>query len=1042
MNLVSAAIKRPVLFTMLILAIVLMGGLSYMGMPSNNMPELDIPYVTITTIYPGASPEEIETNVVKKIEDQVSTINGLKNISSTALENYTYTVLEFEVNVDADIANQEVKDKIELIKAELPSDAEEPVVQKVDIGSDAIVNLAFTSPMNTKDAYDYVDKVISERLTRIQGVSEVEILGGQEREIKVVLRKNDLSKYMLSPLQVMDAIGKSNMSLPSGNIDPVGYDFTVKVNGEISDLEELRNMEIMTPFGTKKLKDFADVIDDVKKIETIATYRDTKQDNHIAQNSINLGVKKLSDGNTVSIAKAIIAEVGEINSELPPGTTLHIASDQSEFIENSVSDTLNTIFLGIILTGLILYLFMHNLKNTFIIAVTMPVTLIGTFVIIGGMGFTLNNMTLMALSTSVGTLVSNSVVILENINMLLQKGHSVDKAAEKGTTEMVDAVIAATLTNVVVFLPIAMMKGIIGKMFVEFGITVSVIMLFTIFIAFTLTPMMAAKMLNGKTLDDSSHASREKRKKSWGYKFDIMFEIISRKYAKLLGFILSKKSLSAGLVVLAFFAFFAVVSVVLPRIASEFTTSVDEGNITISVEFPTHYNIYRTEKAIKQIEQLISELPETENIKTNIGVLDRVKSVNGATIEVLLTSATERTITDHDILNIINEKLSVIPDAKIKASSVSRMGGTMGAPIQIEILGDNQDDMVFCATKLLNILKKQKGAINVDTDLREGKPQIEIIPDKEKLAFYGLDAYTLSLSVRSNIEGLQASKFNEDGEEYDITVVMDDKSVNDPEQVRNIMIPTQKGEIRISSVAEVKYSKSPAKITRKNKQRMITVSGYTAGTSPVEVINATLAEFNKNYKIPSGITVQKGGSADMQAESFAELSKALIIALILTYMLIAGLLESFLQAVIILVSFPLSLIGVIIALYITGASMSIVSMMAIIMLLGIVVNNAILILDHTNALMKKGIDYRKAITKAGQLKLRAIAMSTIAIMLGMLPLALGLGEGGEFRMPMGIVSIGGLIASTVLTLFIIPSAFSVSMAVKMKISSLLFGERK
>jgi len=1042
MNLVSLAIKRPIMTIMLILAFVILGAVSYLGLPMRNMPDFDVPFITVTTVYPGASPEEIETNVVKKIEDEVSTISGLDKMTSVVLENFTYTILEFKSSKDVNVANQEVKDKISLIKESLPSDAKEPIVQKADFANGGVVFLSLTTPMDSKDAYEYVDKIIAPKLARIQGVSQVNITGGVEREIKIKLRKSDLNKFMLSPLQIVAAIKKSNVSLPSGSIKPSNYDFSVKVDGEFKNLNDIKNIDIPTMFGLKKLKDVANVIDDVKKIETFAKFRPVringkKVKNSSSENSINLEIKKQSDANTVDIARDIISEVAKINSSLPTGTHLNIASDESKFIKNSINDTISSIVLGIVLTGLILLLFMHSLKNTFIIAVTMPVTLISSFLVVKAMGFSINMMTLMALSVSVGTLVSNSVVILENINNLLSKGHSVVKSAEKGTTEMVDAVIAATLTNVVVFLPIAMMSGIIGKVFLEFGVTVTVIMFFAIFIAFSLTPMMASKMLKEKTTKDSTHEEHEKQKRTFGYKFDVAFDAVASFYAKTLGIVLNSKFLSVTIPLIAIITLFLTMKFIAPNLGSEFTPIVDEGIIDIEVELPNYYNIKTTAKKFKTIEQKIADLPYVENISVSIGAIKNNKSPNIGIIRVLLNSAKHRSLSSNDIVMMANEKLADIPDAIIKVASKSKMGGEMGEPIQFEILGDNFKDAQFVTNKIYKILKKQKGAINVDTDIRIGKPEIKIIPNKDKLSFYGLDVYTLALTVRSNIEGIEVSKYKDNGYEYDIKLLMDKNNINDPEKIKNIKILTKKGEVNLSSLAKIEYTNSPSKITRKNKTRMQKVSAYVSGVTTGEVIAKTLKEFHKTVKIPNGITVKQGGMADMQKKSFGELGKSLIIALLLTYMLIAGLLESFLQAAIIMFTFPLAMIGVIWGLYLTDSSLSIISFMAIIMLLGIVVNNAILILDHTNSLMKKGLDPKKAIIKSGQLKLKAITMSTIAIMLGMLPLALGMGEGGEFRSSMGIVSIGGLIASTILTLFIVPAIFVVLMAIKRKIKTLL-----
>ena len=1026
MVLSKVAIQRPILTTVMIIAIVMMGIFAYLKMPLNTMPDVSIPVITIQVIYPGAGPEEIENNITKYIEDEVSTISGLDYVESYVMENVNLTVCRFDMDKDVDIANQEIKDKVDAISNRFPTDADNAVIMKFDINAKAVMSVSLLSPLSPKKAYDFVDTKVKDKFTRISGVSKVDISGGLKREIHIVLDKNNLLKYNLSPLQVIGFIGMNNLNIPGGNITRNGSEYSVKVEGEFKSLEEIEDIRFPTSMGYRSLKDIANIVDGQEKASKVANFYNLEDRSKTIQKNgavINIAIFKQSDANTVEVARLINNEIDKLNENFPINTKIEIGKDDSVFIKNSVDDTLNTIYLGILLTALVLYIFLHSFKTTLIIAVSMPITLISTFLLADFAGFSLNVMSLMALSVSVGTLVTNSVIILENIDRYINMGMNKKEAADKGTAEIAVAVIASTLTNIVVFVPIASMESIVGQFFVEFGLMVTFAMIFSLIIGFTVTPMLSALILSDK--------SKKKKKKSnykgFAYFFDKVFDFITENYKKSLAQIL--KSKLNRFLVISFAIVILVVSfkVVVPNIGSEFMPFVDDGDIEVTIEMPTFYSLDRTAILFDEIETKLIEHTEVVKIISDLGKLGNSDGANLGAIKIKLADKGKRDISTNGFVNVLNREFSSYAGAKIKVAAISSFSGGGGgqSPIDIQIFGKDINILKDLTEQVYDIAIDIKGTLNMDTDIRPGKPEIKILPKRNKIADYNTSVKDIAQTIRSNIEGITASKYKENGEEYDVIVKLAEEDINDVDKINNLLVLTPKGNIKISELAEIKFSTSPTKITRKNKLRMYKVTGSLDGsrTSGV-VVDDIFKEIDAKIKIPDGYEIKAGGDVEMQKEMGIDFAKAGFLAIVLTFLLIAGLLESFLQSIFIMATLPLSIIGILWSLYLTGESMNLFSMMAGIMLIGIVVNNAILILDYANQLVNLGKDRVSAIIEASPLKLKAIAMATLASIFGMLPLALGFGDGAEMRQGMGIVSIGGLVVSAALTLYIIPVLYS------------------
>nr|MDA3886025.1 efflux RND transporter permease subunit [Candidatus Delongbacteria bacterium] len=962
-----------------------------------------------------------ETNITKKIEDEVSTISGLNYVQSYMMENVNITICNFHTYKDVDIANQEIKDKVDAIMNDFPEDAYQPVILKFDPNAQAVLDLVFVTGLSEKESFDYVDNNLKNKLARINGVSKIETSGGRKREIHIVLDNHNLSKYMLSPLQVMGFLATNNLNFPGGNISKDGSEYSVKVYGEYDDIEDIRNIKIPTRFGSKYLKDIGTIDDTLEKETSYASYYKYDDDGEQINKVVKISVFKQSDANTVDVVKGALKEIDNLKKGLPANSDLVVVKDDSTFIKNAVDDTMTTIYLGILLTALVLYMFLHSFKVTLVVAISMPVTLVSTFLLADLAGFSLNVFTLMALSVSVGTLVTNSVIIIENIIRHMKHGENSAGASYRGTMEIAVAVLASTLTNIVVFVPMASMGSLAGQMFKEFGFMVVFAMIFSILIGFTVTPMLSTNLLK-------KHNANEDSKKGFAKLFDKYFNKFRDNYKAILELIIKKKSLRVFTMVAPFifliFTFWYVANV--SPLGNEFFPQMDDRQIQISVEMPSYYTIDRTKTVFEEIRKRSLEFEEVKDALIEIGKLGNRQGGYLGTVSLKLYKDKFLDKSTPDMIASISKNLLDLPDANIKVKAKDAFAGPGGdAPITIEISGDDQEKLSELTYSILEIVKNAPGTTNVDSDIRPGKPEIMIIPDKRKLIEYGTDVATIAQVVRTSIEGITASKLKEKGIEYDILVTMADTKIDDIDKIGNLTILTPKGNIKVSELAELKFSRSPSMIVRKNKLRQYVITADLNGEKTTGEINAyVLAEVEKNLTLPPGFNVGTGFMAQVQSDMGKEFGKAAGIAILLTFLLIAGILESWRQSVLIMMSLPLSLIGVIWSLSLTGIAMNLFAMMAGVMLIGIVVNNAILILDFANQLKREGQTVLEAITNACPEKLKAVVMATLASVFGMLPLALGLGEGAEMRQGMGIVTMFGLIVSAILTMFVIPAFYA------------------
>lgn len=1006
------SIKRPIMMSMFLLVLILFGGISYFSLNVDLMPDVDIPVVTIQTVYPGAGPQEIESQVTKKLEDAVATVSQIDAMTSYSLEGVSIIQIQFELDKNVDIANQEVKDKIDAILSNLPNDAESPIVQKFEIGADPVIDLVLYGDLDAVQLYELADKKLKDRLSQIAGVASVDIVGGQEREIQVELDNRVVFQNSISLLQLSQILVYQNQDIPGGQFQKQSQEYSSRVKGKFNSLEQLENLEIPTVGGQKRLNRLAKISDTGKEVRVRSTYY-SGTSGEKEDNVIMLSIIKASDGNTVKLARDIKKILPDVKAELPSNVKLDLVTDRSEFISASVEDTLTNIGLGILLTALVLLFFLHDLRSTLIAALSMPFSIISTFLLLDASGFSLNIMSLMGLSTSVGILVANSIVVLENIFRHKAMGNNKKEAAGKGTSEVVVAVIASAMTNIVVFVPIANMSSMMGQFFKEFAWTVTYATIFSIIVSFTLTPMLASIIL-------PDHDTKKHKIGDW---LEKMFKSWERSYQKILGMVI-KNRITSGITVLVSVILFVLSFFVAGQLSFEFFPTTDEGLVDIEVELPQGYNLDETAKVLEQIESKITPYKEIKHILTKVGQINELnQGTNLALMKVELVDVEERTTTVSDMVGVFTKELSSISNAQLRIKIGTSFGGGQ-EPITFYLQGNDLAKLEEIKRGLFSKLKEIPGISNLNTSSRAGKPEITLIPDRVKMADAGLTVFDLAMTLRASMEGLTTTRYSDKGEEYDIRIKLNDSSVDSPEKIGNITIVSQVGRFKMNQLAKINFTDGYSRILHSDKAKTIQ---FTGAVLPGFALGDVTNEINKeldNLQLSGGYSVRWTGDAEMMVEAMLDMGFAFLLAFLLTYMLLAAILESFTQPLMILSTIPLAMIGVFIALYVTGLNLSVMAMLAIVMLIGIVVNNAILILDYTNVLIRKGQSVKEALLEAAPTKLKPILMSTIAIILGMAPMALGIGSAGkEFRQPIGVVSIGGLIASGILTLYVIPAIF-------------------
>lgn len=1033
---IKASIYKPITMLMVILTVVVFGLYTYSMMVVDLMPKFDVPVVTGTIIYPGANPEEIETTIIKPIEEQVELVDGIDYVQSICLENYGIVVAMFNMGINVDVAANDVRSKIELAAADFPDAVEAPIISKVDINGAAIMAISFTGPLNSTELRQKVEDEIEPLFTSVPGVASVDLFGGTTRQISIELDKDKMIDRNVDIATIMGIFGQANVNNPVGEVIGKHKNTTVRTAGKFTNLDEMRNLDIPTAKGVIKLSEIADVKDTVETITSASRFNGT--------NSVSLDIKKRSDANVVEVSKGVIKRMNEIQKTLPEGFELHLVYDKSEAVNEAIDNVIQNIIIAIGLTSILLLLFLGKFSTMIIAAITMPISVIGAFTLMYFAGFGINMMSLMALSSSVGLLVTNSIVVLENINEKLKLGLDPKEAAYRGTSEIMVAIMASTLTNVCVFVPIAFMKSIAGIFFRTFGLTMVFATFVSLLVTFTLTPLMAAYLFKGKKKDENGNIIEEKPgiiSRILGL-FPKALNGIRFVYLKTLSFCLSIPgvlfqvvALVAGIIFVGVLAKNFLTVEVMPK--------QDQGMISVKLEMPVGTNIETTDSVAHIIESRIKDVPEIVHYSMNVGGSNGFTTVNQATMRVKLLKDWEgRTRSTDDIVDSLRPYLADIPDAfiSIKSTSASEMSNNSAGDVVLEVSGLHADSVVKASEIVMDKIKESiDGIVDVKMSYEAGKPEIRLIPNRQALADYGVTLKTVATYNYIAVSGYEAGQFTDDGEEYDVYVRMQEKDRQSHGDIEALPIMTPKGYVNASELFYIEDGAGPTRIDRKRKMRRVDVSmnllpGHTTGEIMGKV-GALAAEMKD--QVPEGISFGFGGNADMQNDMVDEFKTAILMAIILTYILLIALLESFAQPFIIMTTIPMGAIGVVLSLIFTGKALSMIALMAIVMLIGVVVNNAILLLDEANRLLRSGaMGRRSAIMTAGKTKFQPIVLATFASVVAQLPLAFALGGNvAAMTQPMGIASVGGLIVSAILTMYLVPTFFWLPNAITSKVKS-------
>ncbi|HEX9950493.1 MAG TPA: efflux RND transporter permease subunit [Rubricoccaceae bacterium] len=1009
----GVAIRRPVFTSMIMLGLVVLGLFALRGLPIDQFPDVEIPVVSITTVYPGASPETIEREVSERLEQAFNPVEGVDGITSISLEGVSQVVVEFDLSRDSDAAANDIRAKISAIRRELPTDIEEPLVQTFDPSAQPIVSLAVSSDeIPIQDLTALADESIRRRLEAVPGVGEVQVAGGLAREIRVNLDPLRLQAQGVSVNQVTAALQTQNLEVPAGRVERGTGEQLVRVTGRIVDPEEFNDVVVANRNGTAiRLGDVAQVEDATEEERSVALVD--------GRRAVALNILKVSGANTVGVAEGVIEAVEEIRAGLPPGAELQVIRDNSVSIKHSVEDTLFELILGAILTVVIVMLFLNDGKATIITALALPVSVIAAFMLMGAMGFTLNVISLLALSLSIGILIDDAIVVIENIVRHREMGKGYFEAAADGTREIFLAVMATTLSIVAVFVPVAFMGGIIGRFFFQFGMTVAFAVLVSLFVAFTLTPMLAAHWGVDPHVEGGHAPSRNPFKRGISA-FNRWFDKQALRYSAVIEWALNHRKTT----LLGAFGLFVGSLFLFPLIGGGFLPPQDQSQFAVQFQTPDGSSLAYTREKADQIGAVLGEIEGIEYTYTTVGA-GQTGTVTGGDVYVDLVAPGERNQTQQEIQALAREKLAPVFGVTTSVLDAGGLGGAR-APLAVEVRGPDVRGLQDLALRVEEEVAGLPDVVDVQNSLGQPRPEYRIDVDRDVANELGLTVGGVAGTVRPVLAGQDVSTWQDPtGEERDVVVQVAPNLRQSVADIARIPIATPSGgSVPLSQVARIVEGSAPSQIDRNDLQRIATISGSPAPGLSVSEATAAIQARVDQMEIPEGYTVGFGGETEQLAETAGYVVQAILLAIILIFLILASQFESVSQPFAIMLSLPLSLIGVLSALLITGDTFNMMSMIGVILLFGLVVKNAILLIDNANERRREGVDRFRALIDAGQVRLRPILMTTLAMIAGMIPSALALGEGGGFRAPMSRAVIGGLITSTILTLIVVPVAYT------------------
>ncbi|MCR4441577.1 MAG: efflux RND transporter permease subunit [Peptococcaceae bacterium] len=1038
MKLSDASVRRPVAVTMLFLIIILLGAVSVSKLNMDLLPELNLPMALAMTTYEGVGPEEIENLVTRPIESVLGTVNGIKNISSTSSLGRSMVMVEFAWGTDMNFALNQMREKLDLIANVLPSDAGKTTLIKMDPNLMPVVVLGFGGSQDLAVLDKLAADVVKPRLERVEGVASVSVEGGVQREIRVSVVPQRLQAYGLSLDRIVSYLRAENRNTSAGTVEEGQREHVLRVTGEFRDAQEIENLKIpLSTGGYIRLGELARVEDTFKEKRSFV-YMDGAP-------GIQISIQKQTDANTVKVSDAVSKELEEIKKYLPKDAQIKTGFDQAEFIRLSIRNVTRNILAGSVLAVFVLLLFLRNLRSTLIIGTAIPISVIATFILMFFGGLTLNMVSMGGLALGVGMMVDNAIVILENIYRHRREGYSRVEAATRGSGEVGVAIVASTLTSIVVFLPIVYVEGLASQIFRPMALTVSFSLLSSLAVALTLVPMLSSKILKvnhaGKAGENGSPNGSGGGNGRFAFFARLadfwygMIDSLDAKYRVVLHWAINNKKkvvfLTAGLL--------AASLALIPAVGMEFMPKQDSGEYTVSIALPNGTALRETQRVTELMVGYIHELPEHEwtfyAVGSGGGMIGSASTTERAFIRGRLVDKSKRQRGIDQILDELRRKCAGIPGARINISAADSSMGGSGAPIEIRLTGDNLEVLRAFSEAVAARIKTVDGVREARASFEEGRPELHIRLNREKADLYGINVAQLSSLVAATVNGSTATKLRSKGEEIDVTVIVDEKYRKNVNDLKILTVPSSTGAlIPLGDVADFETTTGPTSISRINQSRRVSVTGDISGRDLKSVITDIQAAI-RDMNVPPGIQVIFGGSSMDMMESFRDLGFALILAIILVYMILASQYESLLYPFAIMFALPPTVIGVVFSLLVTGRTFNVPAFIGVIMLAGIVVNNAIVLVDYINTLRRRdGLPRKEAILKAGPTRLRPILMTTLTTILGLVPLVLGLGEGSEMSAPMATAVFGGLSFSTLITLVLVPCMYIILEDAKNKLA--------
>ena len=1011
MKISELSIQRPVLATVMSLAILLFGALSFTFLPVREYPDIDSPVVSVTTFYRGANPQVVETEVTDVLEEQLSTIEGVKLLTSSSQEQVSNITLEFNLNRDVDKAASDVRDRVARVRGDLPPAVDEPVVAKQDVNAQPIIWLAlFGANYSTLELSDVAYNVFTEKLQRLNGVGAVEIGGNRKYAMRIWLDPARMASFGLTVTDVENALRAQNAEIPSGRIEGTGREFSVHTRGDLATPDEFGAI-IVANQGDRPihLRDVADVQVGAEDDRNVARYN--------LLPAVGLGIIKQQKASTVDVAHEVRKALPALRELLPSGMKLEVAYDSSTFIDNSIREVVISLLIAVLLVFVVIFVFLGSLRATLIPAVAIPVSIIGTFTVTYALGFSLNILTLLALVLAIGLVVDDAIVMLENVYRHLQMGKPRMQAALDGASEIGFAILATTITLVAVFVPVAFLTGRVGRLFNEFGIAVAVSVLISGFVALTLTPMLCSRILRPHGVPEGGDAqgdgaAAERVKMGW---FDRFFARVTRTYERSVRFAVSHRLLTMGftaLAVVAIFGFF----MVLPR---ELVPTEDQGWIFTFVRAPEGATLDYTDHYTRMVEAIYDRLPAKDRMFTAIGLFG---PVTDGFMFVGLKPQGQRPPAQL-LAQMVFPQLMGIPGVLAFAFPPPGLGGGFGGAVQYVLQADTYDQLARASGLMMQEAQKLGYLINMDTDLKLNKPQLEIDIDRERAAQLGVSVAEIGSTLQALLGGERVTRFKRGNHQYEVMLQVPRSDRSDPSAIDGLYVRGSGGLIQLASVTHVHESVAPRELNHFNRVRSATIS---ASLAPGVTIGKALSDLNAAARrvLPPGVRTELAGESREFAESSGGLNFLFVISLVFIYLVLAAQFESFIHPLTILFSVPLAVFGALVTLFLFRMSINIYSQIGLIMLIGLVTKNGILIVEFANQRRARGIPVVEAVVGSASIRLRPILMTTLATIFGILPIAIGLGAGAESRKPLGMAVVGGMVFSTALTLIVIPVVYT------------------